>query len=322
MRVLITGGAGFVGSHLVDACLAAGHQVVVVDDLSTGSRANLDVRARWYQVDIRSDEIAAVIEAERPDVISHQAAQVSVKRSVDDPLTDASINVLGSIRLLEAARRAGVGRVVFASTGGAIYGEIEDGLADERTPCRPVSPYAVAKLAVEHYLESYRVTHGLEAVVVRYSNVYGPRQDPHGEAGVVAIFMQKILAGVVPTIFGDGEQVRDFVYVGDVVRANLAALALPLGPGVPNLFNVASGVPTTVNTLWRAIADAAGTRMTPAYAAARPGDLRRSALDPTRAKRELGWTPDVSLEDGIARTWDWFARARTHAPVSTRAIAA
>jgi UDP-glucose 4-epimerase len=197
--------------------------------------------------------------------------------------------------------------VVFASTGGAIYGEVDEGLADERHPCRPVSPYAIAKLAVEHYLESYRLTHGLETVVLRYSNVYGPRQDPHGEAGVVAIFMQKILAGATPTIFGDGEQERDFVYVGDVVRANLAALDLPLGPGVPNLFNIASGAPVTVNTLWRAIAGIAGTRLIPAYAAPRAGDLRRSALDPTRAKRELSWSPDVPLESGLGRTWEWFS---------------
>jgi UDP-glucose 4-epimerase len=309
MRVLVTGGAGFIGSHIVDACIEAGHQVVVVDDLSSGRRANLNVRARWYQVDVRSDDIEAVIEAERPDVVSHQAAQVSVKRSVDDPRTDASINVLGTLRLLEAARRHGVRRVVFASTGGAIYGEVEVGLADERQPCRPVSPYAVAKLAVEHYLECYRVTYGLESVVLRYANVYGPRQDPHGEAGVVAIFIQKLLGRVSPTIFGDGEQTRDFVYVDDVVRANLAALTLRLERGTPTVFNVASGREVSVNALWRALAELSGTATRPTYAPARAGDLRRSVLDPTRAKRELAWTPEIELADGLARTWQSFAAA-------------
>ena len=307
MRVLVTGGAGFIGSHIVDACIDAGHQVVVVDDLSTGARANLNVRARWYHVDVRSEQLDAVIAAERPDVISHQAAQVSVKRSMDDPVLDASINVVGTLRLLEAARRHGVGRFVLASTGGAIYGDIAEGLADESHPCRPVSPYAIAKLSAEHYLESYRLAHGLETVVLRYSNVYGPRQDPHGEAGVVAIFMQKILAGTPPTIFGDGEYVRDYVFVDDVVRANLTALTLPLGRRTPTLFNIATGVQTTVNQLWQTVAAVGGTRLEPVHAPPRAGDVRRSALDPTRAKRELSFAPQIALAEGIARTWAWFA---------------
>ena len=316
MRVLVTGGAGFIGSHIVDACIDAGHQVVVVDDLSTGSRANLNVRARWYQVDVRGDQIDAVVAAERPDVISHQAAQVSVKRSVDDPVHDASINVVGTLRLLEAARRHGVGRIVFASTGGAIYGDIAEGLADESHPRRPESPYAIAKLSVEHYLESYRKTHGLESVVLRYANVYGPRQDPHGEAGVVAIFIQKILAGIAPTIFGDGENVRDYVFVEDLVRANLTALTLPLGPGTPNTFNIATGIPTTVNELWRTLAMISRTHLEPAHAAPRAGDVRRSVLDPTRAKRDLGFTPDVRLAEGIAHTWAWFCSRNTERKVA------
>jgi UDP-glucose 4-epimerase len=306
MRVMVTGGAGFIGSHLVDACLDAGHQVVVVDDLSSGRRTNLNVRARWYQVDVRTEEIAAVIEAERPDVICHHAAQVSVRRSVEDPVNDASINVVGTLRLLEAARRHGVSRVVFASTGGAIYGEVDAGLADEDHPRRPVSPYAIAKLSVEYYLEGYRATHGLESVVLRYANVYGPRQDPHGEAGVVAIFIQKILAGTAPTIFGTGDQIRDFVYVDDVVRANLLALGLPLTPGSSTVFNVASGIDVSVNALWRELARISGTRLRPVHADERAGDLRRSALDPSRAKRELGWSPEVELSDGLARTWRAF----------------
>ena len=309
MRILVTGGAGFIGSHIVDACLEAGHQVVVVDDLSSGSRANLNVRARWYRVDLRTDDLDAVVEAERPDVISHQAAQVSVRRSVDDPVTDASINVVGTLKLLEAARRHGVARVVFASTGGAIYGEIEAGTADERHPCRPLSPYAIAKLAVEHYLDGYRETHGLRSVVLRYANVYGPRQDPHGEAGVVAIFMQKILAGVAPTIFGDGEQTRDFVFVDDVVRANVTALTMHLDPATPTVFNIATGREVSVNGLWQSLAAITGTPLTPVTAAPRPGDLRRSVLDPGRAKRELSWTPDVDLARGLRRTAAWFTAA-------------
>ena len=306
MRILITGGAGFIGSNLVDACLAQGHDVAVADDLSAGSAANVAGRARLYEVDVRTPALDEVVAAERPDIVSHHAAQVSVRRSVEEPLLDAEINILGSLNVLEAARRHGVRRVVFASTGGAIYGEVEGPAAAEDHPCRPRSPYATAKLAVEHYLEGYRAA-GLETIVLRYANVYGPRQDPHGEAGVVAIFIQRILGGLTPTIFGDGEQVRDFVYVDDVVRANLLAHAVPLADGSPKVFNVGTGRGTTVGALWSAVAAIAGSTVRPSHEPARTGDLVRSVLDPTRARTVLGWEPGVEVADGLRRTWQWFA---------------
>jgi len=304
MRILVTGGAGFIGSNVVDGYVAAGHEVAVVDDLSAGSPANVSRRARLHQVDVRSGDIDAVVAAERPDVISHHAAQVSVRRSVEEPMLDAEVNVLGSLNVLEAASRHNVRRVIFASTGGAIYGEMESGTAaDEGHPCRPQSPYAVAKLAVEHYLEGYRAG-GLETVVLRYANVYGPRQDPHGEAGVVAIFIQRILGGLNPVIFGDGEQVRDFVYVDDVVRANVGALTVPAGELV--VLNIGTGHGTSVNALWRALATVAQPGVSPYHEPARAGDILRSVLDPARARALLGWHPAVTLEDGLRRTWAWF----------------
>lgn len=306
MRILVTGGAGFIGSSVVDAYLEAGHRVSVVDDLSSGARANLDPRARWHHLDVRGQALDGVVASERPEVISHHAAHISVRRSVEDPVADASVNVLGSLNLLETARRHGVRRVIFASTGGAIYGEPDVVPADETHPCRPQSPYAVAKLAVEHYLRFFRATHGLETVILRYANVYGPRQDPHGEAGVVAIFIQKILAGLQPVIYGDGEQTRDYVHVADVVRANLAALDVAPDGAEPSLFNVATGRGTSVNQLWRALAGIAPTALGPRHAPAKPGDLARSILDPTRAKLRLGWQPTIDLAEGLRGTWEWF----------------
>jgi UDP-glucose 4-epimerase len=307
MRILITGGAGFIGSHIAEACLAEGHDVAIVDDLSTGSLAHVPPRARFYPVDVRGPQLEEVFAVERPELVSHHAAQVSVRRSVEEPVHDADINVLGSLHLLEAARRHGVRRVVFASTGGAIYGEVEAGAADEHHRCRPQSPYAVAKLAVEHYLASYRGAFGLETVVLRYANVYGPRQDPHGEAGVIAIFIQRILAGLPPTIYGDGEQVRDFVYVNDVVRANLQAHTVPASADEPVIVNVATGRGTTVNALWQALVDIAQPSVTPQQQPARTGDLVRSVLDPSRAARVLGWRPEVDLDRGLRQTWAWFS---------------
>jgi UDP-glucose 4-epimerase len=306
MRILITGGAGFIGSHIADACLAQGHDVAVVDDLSTGSAAHVPPGARFYQVDVRNSKLDDVFAAERPEIVSHHAAQVSVRHSMEEPIQDASVNVLGSLQVLEMARRHGTRRVVFASTGGAIYGEVEAGAADEHHRCRPLSPYAVAKLAVEHYLAGYRSAWGLETVVLRYANVYGPRQDPHGEAGVIAIFVQRILARLAPTIYGDGEQVRDFVYVADVVRANLLAHAVKVPADDPLVLNVATGRGTTVTTLWNALADIARPSVRPHHEPARAGDLLRSVLDPARADRVLGWRPEVDLARGLQQTWAWF----------------
>src|SRR5215212_1162880 len=224
-KILITGGAGFIGSHVADGYLAEGHDVVVVDDLSTGHRANLPERARLCEADLTDGaELARILETERPDVVNHHAAQRSVRVSVEDPAEDARINVIGSLRLLELSRRYGVKKVIFISTGGAIYGEDTPIPTPEDAPAWPVSPYGIAKLSVEHYLYYYGVQFGLSSVILRYANVYGPRQDPHGEAGVVAIFVERLLAGQECTIFGDGGQTRDYVYVGDLVRANIAAL--------------------------------------------------------------------------------------------------
>jgi UDP-glucose 4-epimerase len=308
MRILVTGGAGFIGSNVADGFLADGHDVAVVDDLSAGSARNVSRRARLHRVDIRGADLDAVFASERPEVVSHHAAQVSVRRSVEEPIADADVNVLGSLNVLEAARRHGVRRVIFASTGGAIYGEMEPGTAaDEHHPCRPRSPYAIAKLAVEHYLDGYRLAGGLETVVLRYANVYGPRQDPHGEAGVIAIFIQRILAGLTPVIYGDGEQVRDFVYVGDVVRANMAALTVPAAE--PVVVNIGTGRGTSVNALWQALAAIVQPGVGPYHEPARAGDVLCSVLDPGHAAAVMGWRPETTLEDGLRRTWEWFKTA-------------
>lgn len=304
MKVLVTGGAGFIGSHVVDAYLDAGWEVAVVDNLSTGNRANLNPRAAFHNIDIRDPQLREVLARERPEVVNHHAAQASVPMSVADPSLDAAVNVIGTIHLFDACRKTGVRRIVYASTGGALYGNPEHLPAGEDAPIRPLAPYGVSKYVGEHYL---RVLAGGEMTwaVLRYSNVYGPRQDPFGEAGVVAIFARTMLEGRAPTIFGDGTQTRDFVYVGDVARANVVA-ATAATSGVAN---IATGEETPVNEIYRALADLMGLPAPPVYAAPRAGEVYRIALDIRRARSWLGWIPATPLAEGLRRTAEWFRSA-------------
>jgi UDP-glucose 4-epimerase len=299
IRAIVTGGAGFIGSHVADALLARGDRVAVVDDLSTGKRERVPEAAEFHEVDIRSGAKLRALAADfRPDAVFHLAAQADVRVSVEDPGHDADVNVRGTAEVLEAARTAGA-RVVFSSTGGAIYGEVSTIPSPESTPCAAMAPYGVAKLCGEHYLELYNRLYGTSHVVLRYGNVYGPRQDPHGEAGVVAIFFGKLVEGATPLVFGDGSQTRDYVYVGDVVGANLAALGYG---GEHAIFNIGTASETRVLDLLAECQRAAGTDVTPEHRPARLGELTRSALDPSLAQRELGWRAATPLAEGLAAT--------------------
>jgi UDP-glucose 4-epimerase len=298
MRAIVTGGAGFIGSNLVDALLARGDEAHALDNLSKGRRENVAAAAELHVADIREPD--DVFDAVRPDVVFHLAAQADVRVSVENPALDADVNVLGTIRILEAARRHDA-KIVFASSGGAAYGEC-DGPAPESAPLRPLAPYGTSKLCGEEYLATWNRLYGASHVALRLGNVYGPRQMPHGEAGVVAIFMGLLHDGGTPTIFGDGSQTRDYVYVGDVANAMLLALERDGG-----VFNVGTGVETSVVGLFDAIRTASGIDREAAFAPARLGELQRSVLDPSLAARELGWRPERSLADGLAATWDWIA---------------
>ncbi len=302
MRVLLSGGAGFIGSHVADQLLARGHEVAVVDDLSTGKKKNIPEGATFYERDIR-DGCAEVFEEFEPDTLSHQAAQMDVRRSVREPTFDADINIIGTLKLLENCVRYGVEKVVFASTGGAIYGEQREFPAPEDHPLRPVSPYGVSKLAGESYLHFYHVQYGLPYAALRYANVYGPRQDPHGEAGVVAIFSGNLAAGHASTINGTGEQTRDYVYVEDVARSNVLALE---GDPPSDAYNIGTGVETSVNQLYELLWRASGKDLPPRHGPAKPGEQLRSSVDPTRAALTLGWHPKVKLATGLEETLRFF----------------
>jgi UDP-glucose 4-epimerase len=302
MRVLVTGGAGFIGAHSVRALLDRGHRVTVVDDLSHGRREAVPEGADLVVMDIRAPEIVRLFESSGFEAVLHLAAQMDVRRSVADPLFDASVNVLGTLNLLEAGRRAGVKRFVFASSGGAVYGEQDVFPAPESHPRRPASPYGVSKLCGEEYLSHYALLHGISTLALRYANVYGPGQDPHGEAGVVAIFLDKLLAGKAATINGDGLQTRDYVYVGDVAQANL----LGIESAATGALNIGTGVETTVVDLAQRLARHAGAPERFTHGPAKPGEQRRSCVSPSAARRTLGWEPRVPLDAGLAETARFF----------------
>lgn len=303
MRVLLTGGAGFIGSHVADHLVREGHRLIIVDDLSSGKRENLHPAATFCHMDIRDKNLEEVFRRERPEVVNHHAAQINVRASVDNPLHDLEINISGTVHLLELCRAYGVKKVVFASSGGAIYGEQDYFPADERHPCRPVSPYGVSKLAVEHYLFYYGVAFDMKWVALRYANVYGPRQDPFGEAGVIAIFTQKMLNHEQPVINGHGAQTRDYVYVDDVARIN----ALAVSADVAGPFNVGTGVETSVNELFVRIKTLTQANVQELHGEAKPGEQLRSVLTAEKARQALGWEPATSLGEGLRKTVAFFA---------------
>jgi len=303
VKIIVTGGAGFIGSHVVDTFLANGYEVVVIDDLSTGRLSNLNPAATFYQVDIRSPELEEIFKEEKPDFIDHHAAQMDVRRSVDDPIFDADVNVLGSIKLIELARKHQVKRFIYISTGGAVYGEPEYLPCDESHPINPICPYGASKHTVEHYLYMYQELYDLDYVVLRYPNVYGPRQDPHGEAGVVAIFTGQMLKGEQVVINGDGKQERDFVYVEDRARANLLALTAEN----PNtIFNLGYGYGTSINDIYSNLKAATDYKMSAIHGPEKAGETQRIYLEASKARQELDWAPTVGLEDGLRNTVDYF----------------
>jgi UDP-glucose 4-epimerase len=302
---LVTGGVGFIGSHLVDRLLSLGYKVVVVDNLTTGKAKNLNPAAAFHHSDITQASVDEVFQRERPNLVFHLAAQVSVAQSTRDPVGDARINLLGTLHLLEVARRYEIEKFIYSSTGGALYGEPETNPCTEEHPIVPLSPYGVSKYQAEQYLELYHRLYRLNYTTLRYGNVYGPRQDPHGEAGVVAIFAQAMLEGMATQIFGDGGQERDFIYVDDVVEANVCAITR----GDGQAFNIGTGEGTSVTRIFQALRDIIGYDRAPVYRPPRLGEVYRISLDWGKAARELGWTPRVGLEEGLRRTVEYFRRA-------------
>jgi UDP-glucose 4-epimerase len=302
LRILVTGGAGFIASHVSDRLLALGHQVFIVDNLVTGKRENLPASAIFYETDIRDQDMRNVFAEARPEVVIHHAAHIDVTRSVREPAYDASINILGSLNLLECCREGGVRKIIYAGTGGALFGEPSYLPVDEDHPIDPISPYGVSKHTVEHYLFAYRVNHGIDHIVLRYPNVYGPRQDPHGEAGVVAIFALQLLTGQHPVIFGDGTKTRDYCYVADIAEANVIAL----NSAATGVYNLGRGIEVSDLQVFETVRAAVGSDTEPVFAAVRPGEVEHIALDSSKAGRELGWTWKVGLNEGVAEAVDFY----------------
>jgi UDP-glucose 4-epimerase len=312
--ILVTGGAGFIGSHLVDVLIERGYKVVVIDNLSNGKKEHINKKAKFYKIDICSPRIVEIFKKEKPGIVFHFAAQINVRKSVEDPLFDAKVNILGSLNVIQnfvqlrtsyfKPRTSNVQHptFIFASTGGAIYGEAKKIPTPENYPANPISPYGIAKLTVENYLRFYKENFGLKFISLRFSNVYGPRQDPKGEAGVVAIFIDKLLKGERPTIFGNGNQTRDFIFVEDVAFACLKAMEYK---GEKEIFNIGTGIETSINELYKIISKLLRTKIKPKYAPEKPGDLKRSCLDISLAKRELKWKPKYNLEEGVKKTIEW-----------------
>ena len=302
-KILVTGGAGFIGSHVVDLFVSKGYEVVIVDDLSTGRVSNLNPAAKFYKIDIRDPKLRDIFDAERPDYISHHAAQMDVRRSVAQPLFDADVNILGSINVIECAKEFGIKHFVYISSGGAAYGEPERVPCVETDPINPICQYGASKHTVEHYLYMYYVNYGMNYTVLRYPNVFGPRQDPRGEAGVVAIFTGKMLLGEPVLINGDGEQTRDYVFVGDCARANYLAVTIDHAPGI---YNIGWGLPTSVNQIFTGLAAITEYNQPAQHGPAKLGETRHIYLDASKARKDLGWAPTSTLEDGLRETVEYF----------------
>jgi len=302
MKIMVTGGAGFIGSHIVNAYIDAGHDVVIIDDLSSGEMSFVNPKAMFYQLNIHSPDVKTILEKEKISAINHHAAQISVSESVSDPLFDANSNIIGTLQLLQNAVSLKIDKFVFASTGGAMYGEQTVFPANEEHPCHPLSPYGISKLCAEKYINYFRTQHGLNTTVLRYSNVYGPHQDPHGEAGVVAIFCQRLMEGLPPVICGDGEQTRDFISVRDVAQANIIAL----DSKCEGTFNVGTGKETSVNFLTKELLKVSGITTSVEHSPARKGEQRRSSIDSEKLLKNFGWKPCVSLEEGLFETINYF----------------
>ena len=302
--VLVTGGAGFIGSHLADRLLKEKYKVVVIDNLATGRRENLNPKAKFYGVDICSPRISGIFTREKPEVVFHYAAQINVRKSLEDPRADAKINILGTLNILENCRTYKVKKIIFASSGGSIYGETNNIPTSENQPGNPESPYAISKFVAEKYLDFYKRKYGLDCGVLRYANIYGPRQNPQGEAGVIAIFIDRLINSKKPVINGDGKQTRDYVYVTDAVQA---AFLLLKSPSLRKpIFNVGTGIETSVNQIYKLISEKIGKKILPKFVSAKAGDLKRSCLNSLKIKRELGWRPTYDLDRGVEETVKWF----------------